>query len=72
MHTIVVWAGIGFFFLALTMLAVSDVIRKEFGSTKIKTLWGVIALFPFFGWIVYLLFGFRKGTVPLRIENPDE
>lgn len=62
-HTIMVWAGIGTIFFAVTMLAVTDVLRKDFGSTRIKALWGLIAIFPFVGWVIYLLFGFRKGKV---------
>ena len=60
-HTIMVWAGIGFIFLALTMMAFMDVARKDFGSTPKKSLWAIITLIPFVGWLVYLLFGFRKG-----------
>lgn len=70
LHTIMVWAGIGVLFFGLTMLAVSDVIRKDFGSTKAKTLWGVIALFPFLGWVIYLLFGFRRGVVSVTDNQP--
>lgn len=71
MHTIAVWAGIGMLFFAFTMLAVTDVIKKNFGSTKVKTLWGLIALFPFVGWLIYLLFGFRQGKLPVSSENPE-
>ncbi|MBU1168217.1 MAG: PLDc N-terminal domain-containing protein [Proteobacteria bacterium] len=65
-HTILIWSGIGILFFGLTMLAVSDVLRKEFSSIKIKVLWGLIALFPFVGWVIYLLFGFRQGKVPVQ------
>lgn len=61
MHTITVWAGIGLLFFALTMLAITDVLRKDFGSTRAKAIWGLVAIVPFIGWVVYLLFGFRKG-----------
>jgi uncharacterized BrkB/YihY/UPF0761 family membrane protein len=71
-HTLMVWAGIGLFFFALTMFAVTDVLRKNFGSTKSKTFWGLISLFPFVGWMVYLLFGFRKGTVAGPNESSQE
>lgn len=63
-HTILIWMGIGLFFFILTSLAVTDVLRKQFGSTRIKTLWGLIALVPFVGWLIYLLLGFRKGRIP--------
>ncbi len=64
MQTVVVWVGIGCFFLCLTMLAVMDVLTKQFGSTGKKALWGLVALIPFIGWLIYLIFGFRKGTRP--------
>ena len=69
LHTIVVWAGIGLFFLVLTMLAVTDALRKDFGSTKKKAIWAVIALLPFFGWAIYLLLGFRKGKVQVNSNH---
>ena len=45
----------------LTMLALIDIILKDFGSTKIKILWHFIAIVPLIGWLLYLIFGFRKG-----------
>lgn len=62
MYTIMVWAGIGFIFFALTMLAVIDVARKEFTTKNSKIVWGIVAVFPFIGWLVYLLFGFWRGA----------
>lgn len=47
--------------LGLTMLALIDSLKKDFGSPKAKLLWHVIALIPFLGWIVYFLFGAKKG-----------
>ena len=41
--------------------AIVDVSQKDFGNTGKKALWWVIASVPFVGFIVYLLFGFRKG-----------
>ncbi len=46
----------------LTMLAMIDIILKDFGSTKTKFIWHFVAIIPFFGWLVYLIFGYRKGT----------
>ncbi len=65
-ETIRVWMIIGVVFFILTMLAVFDIARKDFGTLGKKALWAVIALFPFVGWLVYLIFGFRKGK---RIES---
>ncbi len=45
----------------LTMLALRDIILKEFGSTKAKLIWHFIAIVPLIGWLVYLIFGFKKG-----------
>lgn len=61
LETTLVWIKIGAVFFVLTILAVFDVARKDFGTMGKKALWGVIALFPFIGWLVYLIFGFRKG-----------
>jgi Phospholipase_D-nuclease N-terminal len=47
--------------LGLTMLALIDIIKKDFGSPKIKVLWHFVALIPLFGWLIYLIFGFKKG-----------
>ncbi|MFA5904361.1 MAG: PLDc N-terminal domain-containing protein [Desulfobacula sp.] len=45
----------------LTMLALRDIILKDFGSVKAKIIWHFIALVPLIGWLVYLVFGFKKG-----------
>ena len=47
--------------LGLTMLALIDIIKKDFGSTKTKLLWHFVALIPLIGWLIYLIFGFKKG-----------
>jgi SNF family Na+-dependent transporter len=47
--------------LGLTMLALIDIIKKDFGSSKAKVLWHFVALIPLIGWLIYLIFGFRKG-----------
>lgn len=62
MDTFAIVAGIAAIFWALTILAVVDVLLKDFGSTKAKAIWGFTALFPFVGWLIYLLFGFRRGV----------
>ena len=46
----------------LTMLALIDIILKDFGSTKAKIIWHFVALIPIFGWLIYLIFGYRKGV----------
>ena len=47
--------------LGLTMLALIDIIKKDFGSAKAKLLWHFVALIPLIGWLIYLVFGFKKG-----------
>ena len=48
------------FFLA-TIWAIVDVAQKDFGTTGKKAIWWLIASVPFIGFIIYLIFGFRKG-----------
>jgi len=62
--TIIFWIKIAFFFYILTILAVIDITRKDFGSMGKKALWACVALIPFIGWLIYLIFGFRKGKRP--------
>lgn len=46
----------------LTMMALIDIILKDFGSTKAKITWHFVAIVPILGWLVYFIFGYRKGT----------
>ena len=64
--TALFWIKISVVFYLLTVLAIVDIVRKDFGSIGKKALWGVIAMIPFVGWLVYLIFGFRKGKKPVR------
>ena len=51
----------------LTMLALIDIILKDFGTLKAKLTWHFIAIIPFAGWLIYFIFGYRKGkkkTIP--------
>lgn len=59
--TVIFWIKISVVFYLLTVLAIVDIVRKDFGTIRKKALWGVIALIPFIGWLIYLIFGFRKG-----------
>ena len=45
----------------LTMLALIDIILKDFGSIKVKIIWHFVAIIPILGWLIYLIFGFKKG-----------
>jgi uncharacterized membrane protein YhaH (DUF805 family) len=68
--TVTVWIKITVFFYILTVLAIVDIIRKDFGTIGKKALWGLIAVIPFIGWLVYLIFGFRKGKKP-GVDDPS-
>jgi uncharacterized membrane protein len=59
--TAIAWIKIGVVFYLFTVLAIVDIVRKDFGTIGKKALWGLIAMIPFFGWLIYLIFGFRKG-----------
>ncbi len=48
--------------LVLTILALVDILTKDFGSAKAKFFWHFVALIPLVGWLIYLLIGFRKGS----------
>ncbi|MFC1798349.1 PLD nuclease N-terminal domain-containing protein [Thermodesulfobacteriota bacterium] len=59
---IVIAVSIPCFFL--TVWAIVDSFQREFSSTGKKALWMIIAALPFFGFIVYFLFGLRQGKKP--------
>ena len=61
LETVVVFLGISIPFFLMTIWAIVDVALKDFGTIKKKALWGIIAFIPFIGFIIYLIFGFRKG-----------
>lgn len=46
----------------LTMLALVDIILKDFSTIKAKVIWHFVAIVPFIGWLIYFIFGARKGT----------
>ena len=52
----------GLLFWIMTCWAVIDIARKDFGAIEKKAAWGFIALVPFIGVVVYLIFGYRKGV----------
>ena len=58
---------IGVVFYLFTIAAIIDIARKDFGSIGKKAFWGIVALIPFVGWLIYLIMGFRKGKKP----DPD-
>jgi type VI protein secretion system component VasK len=50
----------------LTCWALVDVAVKDFGALEKKAVWGIIAFLPFIGWLIYLLWGRKKGK---RLEE---
>jgi uncharacterized membrane protein YhaH (DUF805 family) len=67
--TVIFWIKISVVFYLLTILAVVDIVRKDFGTIGKKALWGIIALIPFVGWLIYLIFGFRKSKKPAHEDQ---
>ena len=61
MNSVTLILGLGIFFFLLTCWAILDVAQKNFGSIEKKAMWGVIAWIPFIGFVVYFLFGAKKG-----------
>jgi hypothetical protein len=64
--SIIILTGIGLWLL--TTIALIDVITKNFNSLKNKVIWFIIAFIPGIGWLIYLVFGFKKG-VRKKFEN---
>jgi hypothetical protein len=60
-QTIKMVLGLSVPFLLATLWAVIHASQKEFGSLREKVLWMMVAAIPFIGFIIYLIFGFRKG-----------
>ena len=61
LKTIAIFVGLCVPFFLGTIWAVVDVAQKDFGTMGKKALWWIIASVPFIGFIIYLIFGFRKG-----------
>ena len=71
MDTFAIVAGTAAIFWALTILAVVDVLLKDFGSTKTKAIWGFTALLPFVGWLIYLFIRIPQGGQKKMTPNPN-
>jgi len=65
-YLIVIISGI--IFWILTALTLIDILLKDFGSLKNKAIWFTIAFIPVIGWLIYLLFGYKKG-VKKKFQN---
>ncbi|MBC2713718.1 MAG: PLDc_N domain-containing protein [Desulfobacteraceae bacterium] len=53
-------------FLLLTIWMLVDISIKQFKSPGEKAVWWLLALVPFIGWLIYLIFGFRRGKKPVN------
>lgn len=67
--TLLVVAGLSLPFFGMTIWAIVNVGLKDFGSIRSKVLWAIVAAIPFIGFIIYLLFGFRKGQ---RVDDRND
>ncbi len=52
---------IGVLLFLLTCWALADVTQRDFGTTEKKAVWIFVASLPFIGFVIYLIFGVRKG-----------
>ncbi|MCG8620191.1 MAG: PLDc N-terminal domain-containing protein [Desulfobacterales bacterium] len=57
--TVLIVAVVSF---GLTMLALVDIIKKDFPSVKEKFVWHMVAVIPIVGWLIYYAIGAKKGT----------
>ncbi len=67
--SVLLWVKIGVVFYVLTIIAFIDIMFKDFGTGGKKAVWAVISLIPFIGWLIYLIFGYRKGKRSSKEEN---
>jgi len=48
-------------FFILTIWGVVSAGQRDFGSLGRKALWMLVAAVPFIGFLIYIIFGMRKG-----------
>lgn len=61
-NTILIILGIVGLSFLLTMLALIDLIKKDFPSVKEKFVWHLVAIIPVIGWLLYFALGAKKGS----------
>lgn len=64
LNTLQVVVCISIPFVLATFWAVLDAAQKDFGSLAHKSAWMLVGAVPFIGFIIYLIFGFKKGKKP--------
>ena len=70
LQTAFVFLGICIPFVLLTIWGIVDAAQKEFATIGTKVFWIAIASIPFIGFMVYLIFGYRKGKRPDKTDLP--
>ena len=50
--------------MLLTLWAIVDAAKREFETTGKKVLWLFVAAIPYVGFLIYFIFGCRKGKKP--------
>ncbi len=63
-NTIIIIISICIPFVLLTLWAIFDAAQRDFGAIEKKAVWILIAAVPFVGFIVYLIFGMKRGEKP--------
>jgi uncharacterized membrane protein YhaH (DUF805 family) len=66
LHTLKVIVVLSIPFILATFWAVLNAAQKDFDSFGQKAAWMLVAAIPFVGFIIYLLFGLRRGKGPDR------
>jgi len=63
LKTLIVIATLSVPFFVMTLWAIVNVAQKDFKTLGEKALWGLTASIPYIGFIIYFLFGSRRGKI---------
>lgn len=72
MDTVTFFIVVGVFFYTLTCLAIIDIALKDFSSLPVKAAWGITAFIPFIGWLIYFVFGYKRGKRRKKTINKND
>ncbi len=64
--------GLGVLFVAMTWWAIFHIASRDFGSFEKKAAWGAVAMVPFLGVLVYIVWGRKHGKRPQPGENTED
>ena len=70
LKTALVLVGLTIPFIAMSLWAIVNASRKEFGSLQAKAIWMLVAAIPFIGFFIYLIFGMKRGRLPDSDASP--